>query len=186
MRAQNDSTTALSSGSPTVPSEGRRPAFRAREVRAHEVKCVPWSPWMMVPGAGRRESITIPSAFVASSARCVVSIAHPTTRRLNTSSTTQSQTIGIPIEASSELRSVLTSSHANRSLAPDGEVTRHRLVKERAACLAGALEPCEPGRDRRVRCRAARGNSSSRRCAARRLRRVGLWRIRASRSGWRR
>lgn len=37
MRAQNDSTTALSYGSPTVPSEGRRPAFRAREVKAHEV-----------------------------------------------------------------------------------------------------------------------------------------------------
>ena len=39
MRPQNDSMTALSQGSPTVPSEGSMPARRARSVNAQEVNC---------------------------------------------------------------------------------------------------------------------------------------------------
>jgi hypothetical protein len=39
-RAQKASATALSYGSPTVPSEGSRPARRARSVKAHELRAV--------------------------------------------------------------------------------------------------------------------------------------------------
>ena len=39
IRAQNDSTTALSKQSPTDPIEGTRPDLRARWVNAHEVYC---------------------------------------------------------------------------------------------------------------------------------------------------
>jgi hypothetical protein len=44
MRPQNDSMTALSQGSPTVPGEGSSPAFFALEVKAQEVNWFPWSP----------------------------------------------------------------------------------------------------------------------------------------------
>jgi hypothetical protein len=44
---------------------------------------------MIAPGEGLRESMAIPSAFVARPARWAVSMAQPTTRRLNTSMTTQ-------------------------------------------------------------------------------------------------
>jgi hypothetical protein len=44
---------------------------------------------MMPPGEGRRESMAIPSALAARSARWALSMAQPTTRRLNTSMTTQ-------------------------------------------------------------------------------------------------
>jgi hypothetical protein len=53
-----------------VPSEGSRPAFLALEVKAQEVNWVPWSPWMIAPGEGLRESMAIPGAFVARSATC--------------------------------------------------------------------------------------------------------------------
>ncbi len=72
-----------------MPRRGSRPAFLARVVKAQEVNWVPWSPWMIAPGEGRRESMAMPRALVARSARCAVSIAHPTTRRLNTPVTTQ-------------------------------------------------------------------------------------------------
>jgi hypothetical protein len=44
---------------------------------------------MIEPGDGRRESMAMPRAFVARSARWAVSMAQPSTRRLNTSMTTQ-------------------------------------------------------------------------------------------------
>jgi hypothetical protein len=42
MRAQNDSTTALSKQSPIEPIEATSPDSLARRVKAHEVKWVPW------------------------------------------------------------------------------------------------------------------------------------------------
>lgn len=75
------------------------PAFFAREVKAQEVNWVPWSPWMIAPGDGRRESMAMPRAFVARSERWAVSMAQPTTRRLNTSITTPRRAGAIPARA---------------------------------------------------------------------------------------
>ena len=47
---QNDSIIALSSASPTVPKEGKRPAVRIFWVNAHDVTWTPWSAWTMPPG----------------------------------------------------------------------------------------------------------------------------------------
>jgi hypothetical protein len=44
---------------------------------------------MIAPGEGRRESIAMPRALAARSARWAVPVAQPTTRRLNTPVTTQ-------------------------------------------------------------------------------------------------
>src|SRR5690606_7003568 len=63
IRAQNDSTTALSKQSPTDPIEGTRPDWRARWVNAQEVNWAPWSLWITVP-AGVRQSMAIPRAEV--------------------------------------------------------------------------------------------------------------------------
>jgi hypothetical protein len=68
---------------------GQQPALFALVVKVQEVNWVPRSPWMIAPGEGRRESMAMPRAFVARSARWAVPIAQPTTRRLNTSITTQ-------------------------------------------------------------------------------------------------
>jgi hypothetical protein len=79
MRPQKESATALSQGSPTVPSEGCRPAFLALEVNEGPGgELLPWSPWMIPPGEGRREPVAMPRALAARSARWAVSMAQPT------------------------------------------------------------------------------------------------------------
>jgi hypothetical protein len=50
--------------------------------------CTPWSEWINVPVAGRRDSIAIPRALVTNAAVGVVSIDQPTTRREQVSRTT--------------------------------------------------------------------------------------------------
>ena len=72
---------------------GQQPGFAARSVNVHEVNWVPWSPWMIPPAAGLRESMAMPSALAARSARWDESMAQPTTRRDQTSSTTQQYTL---------------------------------------------------------------------------------------------
>ncbi len=89
MRAQNDSTTALSKQSPIEPIDGTSPESTALRVNAHEVNWVPWSEWIAAPGAGLRPSMAMPSAFVTSVAEAEESIDQPTTRREKTSRTTE-------------------------------------------------------------------------------------------------
>ena len=52
--------------SPTDPMEGSRPASITRLVNAHEVNCVPWSPWITVFSFGDLFESAIPTAFVTS------------------------------------------------------------------------------------------------------------------------
>ena len=54
---------------------------------------MPWSECMTVPGSGRRLPIAIPNAEVTSPEVAELSIDQPTTRRLNTSSTTAQYTL---------------------------------------------------------------------------------------------
>ena len=93
MRAQNDSMVALSKQSPTVPMDGTSPDSRARWVNAQEANWVPWSECITVPGSGWRFPIAIPNAEVTSPEVAELSIDQPTTRRLNTSSTTAQYTL---------------------------------------------------------------------------------------------
>ena len=91
IRAQKDSINALSKQSPTDPIEGTRPDWPdwcARSVNAQEVKGVPWSEWITVSASGWRLPIAIPRAEVTRPAVAERSMDQPTTRRLNTSSTT--------------------------------------------------------------------------------------------------
>ncbi len=96
IRAQNDSIVALSKQSPTIPMDGTRPDSRARWVNAQEVNWVPWSECITVPGSGWRFPIAIPNAEVTSPEVAELSIDQPTTRRLNTSSTTAQYTLRLP------------------------------------------------------------------------------------------
>jgi hypothetical protein len=82
---------ALSWQAPTPPMEGTSPDALARWLNAQEVKCTPWSEWISVPAAGRRDSIAIPRALVTSAAVGVVSIDQPTTRSEQASSTPRSR-----------------------------------------------------------------------------------------------
>jgi hypothetical protein len=75
MRPRHDPATALSYRSATVPSQGGRPASLALEASVQDVNWVPWSPWMIDPGEGPRESMAIFSAFVVGSARWALPVA---------------------------------------------------------------------------------------------------------------
>ena len=57
---------------------------------------MPWSECLTVPGSGWRFSIAIPNAEVTSPEVAELSIDQPTTRRLNTSSTTAQYTLRLP------------------------------------------------------------------------------------------
>lgn len=63
------------------------------QLDVHEVKWVPWPPWMIPLAPGPRESMVMPGALVARSARWAESMARPTTRRDQASSTTQQYTL---------------------------------------------------------------------------------------------
>jgi hypothetical protein len=73
-----------------VPIEGSSPDSLARWVNAQEVYCEPWSLCMTVwSGPGLRFLMAMPSALVTGGVAWWLSIDQPTTRRENTSSTTQ-------------------------------------------------------------------------------------------------
>ena len=57
---------------------------------------MPWSECITVPGSGWRFPIAIPNAEVTSPEVAELSIDQPTTRRLNTSSTTAQYTLRLP------------------------------------------------------------------------------------------
>src|SRR5215211_8423510 len=77
-----------------VPIEGSNPDALARWVNAHEVYCEPWSLWITVcSGRGLRLLMAMPKALVTSGVAWWLSIDQPTTRRENTSSTTQQYTL---------------------------------------------------------------------------------------------
>src|SRR5215211_7457904 len=74
--------------------EGSSPDALARWVNAHEVYCEPWSLWITVwSGIGVRLVMAMPRALVTSEVACWLSIDQPTTRRENTSRTTQQYTL---------------------------------------------------------------------------------------------
>src|SRR5215211_8459965 len=77
-----------------VPIEGSNPDALARWVNAHEVYCEPWSLWITVcSGRGLRLLMAMLKALVTSGVAWWLSIDQPTTRRENTSSTTQQYTL---------------------------------------------------------------------------------------------
>ncbi len=65
----------------------------ALRVKTQDPNWTPWSEWITAPGSGARLSMAMPSAFVVNAAVGEESIAHPTTRREHTSSTTAQYTL---------------------------------------------------------------------------------------------
>lgn len=93
MPPQKDSTTGLSYGSPTVPSEGESPALRARSVKDQEVELRPVVAVDHCSGQGAVVATRVDGHADCrrggSVLRCRVSIDQPTTRRDQVSMTTQ-------------------------------------------------------------------------------------------------
>ena len=106
---------------------------------------VPWSLWItVVPSAGRRPSMAMPSAFVTSAAFGDESIDQPTTRRDQASRTTQQYTL--PSRVGCSVMSVTHSSFACER--PKSRVTRSDEVATFATRrnLGRPVMPCRPAR----------------------------------------